>query len=138
MAGIIKVVDRSDTTCPGVPPLDESLAAHLLLRAAGWAEGKLPLPPLPRDRDILEYLDKMFKLCTQMATAANNLGMLGVFLITPQADAPALPSQDESDYSDSAVGQMNNLIYGVAAAAGRVISLATVASRCVARTHCPI
>jgi len=39
MAGIIKVVDRSDTTCPGVPPLDENLAAHLLPRAAGWAEG---------------------------------------------------------------------------------------------------
>ena len=47
----------------------------------------------------------------------------------PQADAPALPSQDESDYSDHAVSQMSNLIYGVATAAGRMISLATVASR---------
>jgi len=36
MAGIVKVVDRSDTTCPGVPPsLDESLAAHLLPRLVG-------------------------------------------------------------------------------------------------------
>ena len=72
----------------------------------------------------------MFKFCTQMAAAANNLGVLGVSLITkPQADAPALSPQDESCYPDRAVGQMNNLICGVASAAGRVISLATVASR---------
>ena len=34
MAGIIRVEGRWDTTCPGVPPLDESLAAHLL--PTGW------------------------------------------------------------------------------------------------------
>jgi len=58
-----------------------------------------------------------------MAAAANNLGVLGVSLITPQSP------QDGSDYSDRCIGQMNNLIHGVAAAAGRVMSLATVASR---------
>ena len=87
MSGIIRVQGRSDTVCPGVPPLDESLAAHLLQRSTGWAEGKKPLPPLPRDREALEYFDKMFRLSAQMAAAANNLGVLGVSLITPQADA---------------------------------------------------
>jgi len=66
-AGILRVQDRSDMECPGVPPLDVSLAAHLLPQAAGWAEGRKPLPPLPRDREILEYLDKMFSFGTQMA-----------------------------------------------------------------------
>jgi len=61
-----------------------------------------------------------------MAAAANNLGMLGVSLITPQQDAPF---QDRSDYLDRSIGQMNNLIHGMAAAAGRVISLTTVGSR---------
>ena len=129
MSGIIRVQGRSDTVCSGVPPLDESLAAHLLPRSAGWAEGKKPLPLLPRDREALEYLDKMFRLGSQMAAAANNLGVLGVSLITPRADAPALPSQDGEDYPDRCIGQMNNLIHGVATAAGRVMSLATVASR---------
>jgi len=114
-SGILRVQGRPDTECPGVSPLDESLAAHL--------------PPLSRDRDILEYLDKIFRLGTQMAATANNLGVLGVSLITPQQDTPALPPQDGSDYSDRCIGQMNNLIHGVAAAAGRVMSLATVASR---------
>ena len=82
-AGILRVQGRSDTECPGVPPLDESLAAHLLPQAAGWAEGRKPLPPLPRDREILEYLDKTFRLGAEMAAAASNLGMLGVSLITP-------------------------------------------------------
>ena len=71
----------------------------------------------------------MFRVGAQMAAAANNLGVLGVSLITPQADAPALPPQDGSDYPDRCIGQMNNLIHGVAAAAGRVMSLATVALR---------
>jgi len=88
MAGIIRVQGRSDTACPGVPPLDESLAAHLLPQAAGWAEGKKPLTPLPQNRDTLEYLDKMFRLGAQMAAAANNLGVLGVSLFTPQTDTP--------------------------------------------------
>jgi len=105
----------------------ESLAAHLLPQAAGWAEGKKPLPP--RDRETLEYLDKIFRLGAQMAAADNNLGVLGVSLITPQQDAPASPSQDLSDYLDRCIGQMNNLIRGVATAAGRVMSLATVGSR---------
>ena len=120
MTGIIRVQGRSDTACPGVSPLDESLAAHLLPQTAGWAEGKKPLPPLPRDRDTLEYLDKMFRLGAQMAAAANNLC---VSLITPQTDAPALPPQDGSDYPDRCIGQMNYLIHGVAAAAGRVMSI---------------
>ena len=68
-----------------------------------------------------------------MAAAANNLGVLGVSLITPRADAPALPSQDRDDYPDRCIGQMNNLIHGVATAAGQVMSLATVASRHVWR-----
>ena len=117
MVGILRVQGRTDTACPGVPPLDESLAAHLLQQAAGSAEGKKPLPPLSRDRETLEYLDKIFRLGAQMAAAANNLGVLGVSLITPQQDAPASPSQDLSDYLDRCIGQMNNLIHGVAAAA---------------------
>ncbi|XP_010789410.1 integrin alpha-4 [Notothenia coriiceps] len=68
--------------------------------AAGWAEGRRPLPPLPRDREMLDYLDKIFKLGVQMVAAANNLGVLGVSLISPQQDAPAPPSEDGSDYSD--------------------------------------
>ena len=90
MAGILRVQGRTDTACPGVPPVDESLAAHLLSQAAGWAEGRKPLPPLLRDQETLEYLDKIFRLGAQMAVAANNLGVLGVSLITPQADAPAV------------------------------------------------
>jgi len=44
--------------------------------------------------------------------------------------APASPSQeDRSDYSGRCIGQINNLVHGVAAAAGRVMSLATVGSR---------
>ena len=70
-------------------------------------------------REMLEYLDKIFRLGTQMAAAANNLGVLGVSLISPQEVAPAPPSQDESDYSDRCIGQMNN----------HVMPLATVASR---------
>jgi len=128
MAGILRVQGRTDTACPGVPPLDESLAAHLLPQAAGWAEGKKPLPPLPRDRVTLEYFDKIFRLGAQMAAVANNLGVLGVSLITPQQDAPTSPSQDQNDYLDRSIGQMNNLIHGVDAAAGRVMSLATVGS----------
>ena len=58
---------------------------------AGWAEGRRPLPPLPRDREMLEYLDKMFRLGAQMAAAASNLGVLGVSLITPQQDTPTPP-----------------------------------------------
>jgi len=38
MAGLLRVQGRTDTACPGVPPLDESLEAHLLPQAAGWAE----------------------------------------------------------------------------------------------------
>ena len=57
-----------------------------------------------------------------MAAAANNLSVLGVNLITPQTDTPALPPQDGSDYPDRCIGQMNNLIHGVAAAAGLVMS----------------
>ena len=87
------------------------------------AEGKKPLAPLPRDRDTLEYLDKIFRLGAQMAAAENNLSVLGVSLITPQTDTPALPPQDGSNYLDRCIGQMNNLIHGVAAAAGRVMSL---------------
>ena len=110
MVGILRVQGRTDTACPGVPPLDESLAAHLLPQAAGSVEGKKPLPSLPRDRETLEYFDKIFWLGAQMAAAANNLGVLGVSLITPP-----------SDYLDRSIGQMNNLIHG----AGRVMSLAS-------------
>ena len=46
---------------PGVPPLEESLAAHLLLQTAGWTERRRPLPPQSRDRERLVYLDKIFK-----------------------------------------------------------------------------
>jgi len=123
------VEGHSDTECSGVPPLEDSLAAHLLPQAAGWAEGRRPLPPLPRDREMLEYLDKIFKLGVQMAAAANNLGVLGVSLIPHQQDTPAPPSEDGSDYSDRCVGQMNNLVHGMATAAGRVMALTTVASR---------
>ena len=112
-----------------MPPLDESLAAHLLPQAAGWAEGRKPLPPLPRDREILEYLDKMFRLGMQMGAAANNLGVLGVSLITPQQDIPASPPPDGSDYLDCCVGQTVDGPDGMATAAGRVMSLATVVSR---------
>ena len=80
------LIAGADPACPDVPPLDESLAAHLLPQAAGWAERKKPLPPLPQDRDTLEYLDKMFRLWAQMVAAVNNLGVLGVSLITPQTD----------------------------------------------------
>ena len=75
-----------------MPPLDESLAAHLLPQAAGWAEGRRPLPPLSRDREMLDYLDKIFRLGAQMAATASNLGVLGVSLISPQQDAPAPPA----------------------------------------------
>jgi len=64
-----------------------------------------------------------------MVAAANNLGLLGTSLITPQTDTPALLPQNGRDYPDRCIGQMNNLIHGVSAAAGRVMSLATVASR---------
>ena len=60
-AGIFRVEGHLDTECPGVPPLDESLAAHLLPQTAGWAEGRRPLPPLSCDRERLVYLDKIFK-----------------------------------------------------------------------------
>ena len=39
-----------------------------------------------------------------------------------------IPPQDGSDHPDRCIGRMNNLIHGVAAAAGRVMSLATVVS----------
>jgi len=61
-AGILRVQGHSDT-----------------------AEGRRP--PLSRDREMLEYLDKIFRLGAQMAAAAaSNLGVLGVSLITPQQD----------------------------------------------------
>jgi len=65
-----------------------------------------------------------------MAVAANNLGELGVSLITPQQEASAGSSQDDpGDYADRCIEQINNLVNGVVAAAGRVMSLATVGSR---------
>ncbi|KAK5877278.1 hypothetical protein CesoFtcFv8_024800 [Champsocephalus esox] len=77
--------------CPGVPPLYESLAAHLLP---------------PRDREALEYLDRIFRLGAQMAARANNLG---ASLITPQQEASS--SQDDpGDYTDGCIGQINNLV----------------------------
>jgi len=63
-----------------------------------------------------------------MAAAANNVGVLGVSLITPQQDIPTSLPPDGGDYSDRCVGQINNLVHGMATAAGRVMSLATVAS----------
>ena len=63
-----------------------------------------------------------------MAATASNLGVLGVSLITPQQDTSAPPPEGRYDYSDRCVGQMNNLVHGMATAAGRVMSLATVAS----------
>jgi len=36
--GILRVQGRTETSYPGVPPLDESLATHLLPQAAGWAK----------------------------------------------------------------------------------------------------
>ena len=68
--GILRVQGRSDTECPGLPrfapvcpPLDESLAAHLLPQAVGWAEGRKPLPPLPCDREILEQQRPVISAC---------------------------------------------------------------------------
>ncbi|XP_034080847.1 uncharacterized protein LOC117551874 [Gymnodraco acuticeps] len=90
-AGILRVEGHSDTECPGVPPLDESLAAHLLPQTAGWAEGRRP--PLSRDREILEYLARGADGGGgQMAAVASNLGVLGVSLISPQQDTPAPPA----------------------------------------------
>ena len=66
----------------------------------------------------------LFQLGVQLAAAANNLGMFGVSLASPQPDAPAVPPQ--SDILVKIIGQMNNLIQGVATAAGRVMSLVTV------------
>ena len=68
-------------------------------------------------------------LGVQIAAVANNLGVLGVSLISPQQDAPVPPSEDGSDYSDRCVGQMNNLVHGMATAAGRVMALTTMTSR---------
>ena len=68
-----------ETSYPGVPPLDESLATHLLPQAAGWAENLCP---------ATAYFDRILRLGAQMAAAANNTGVLGVSLIAPPQDAP--------------------------------------------------
>lgn len=52
-------------------------------------------------------------LCSALlATAANKLGVLGISLASAQPHTPPDLSQD--DFLDRSIGQMNNLIQGVA------------------------
>lgn len=74
-----------------------------LYQSSGWsASRKLPL--LQRDRETLEYFDKMG---AQLAAATNNFGVLSVLLAS-------------TDFVD--ICQINDLIQGVATATGRVMS----------------
>lgn len=57
---------------------------------------------------------------TQLAAGANNLGVLGSSLALPQPNAP------QSDFLDRSIGQMNNLVQGIASAA--VMAEATVSA----------
>jgi len=128
LAPFLRVQGETETVFPGVPPLEEALAALIIPHSAGWSGNRKPLPPLPQDKDTLEYFDKIFQLGAQLAAAANNLGVLGVAAATSlQHDTP--PSPDTAEYLGRTVGQINNLIQGVATTAGRVMSLSTVGSR---------
>lgn len=61
-------------------PLDEAFATYLLPQLSGWLVDRKLMPLLQRDREMLEYFDKIFQLSVQLAAAANNLGVLGVSL----------------------------------------------------------
>ncbi len=128
MTSFLRVQGQTEAAFPGVPPLEEALAALIIPHSAGWSGHRKPLPPLPQDKDTLEYFDKIFQLGAQLAAAANNLGVLGVATAASlPRDVP--PSPDTVEYLGRTVGQINNLIQGVATAAGRVMSLSVVGSR---------
>lgn len=128
VASFLRVQGETETVFPGVPPLEDALAALLIPHSAGWSGSRKPLPPLPQDKDMLEYFDRIFQLGAQLAAAANNMGVLGVAAAASlPRDAP--PSPDTVEFLGRTIGQMNNLIQGAATAAGRVMSLSVVGSR---------
>ena len=71
-AGSVPMEDDEDASLTGGPTLR---SARRDFPGGDDSGGKACRPPLPRDRDTLEYLDKMFKLGKQVAAAANNLGV---------------------------------------------------------------
>lgn len=76
-----------------MPPLDDALAALLLPQSAEWPADRKPSLPLQHDRET--HFDKMFQLVAQLAAAANNLGVLGVLLASPQSHGPLDFNQSE-------------------------------------------
>lgn len=64
------------TTCPGMSPLDYTLAALLL--PSGWSADRKLVSPLQPDKEILGYFDKEDQLGPQAAAAANSLRVFSI------------------------------------------------------------
>ena len=69
MQHFLRVEGKTDSVFPGLPSLEEALAAIIVPQ--GWTARK-PVPAQPRDKDTLEVLDKISQLCAQQVAAVNN------------------------------------------------------------------
>lgn len=63
LTDFLRVAGQVETSCHGVPPLNNMLVTG--------GQGH----PLQHDRETLRYYDKVFQLGTQLTAAANNLGV---------------------------------------------------------------
>jgi len=59
-ACFLRVQGETETVFPRVPPLEEALAALIISHSAGWSGNRKPLPPLPQNKDTLEYFNKIW------------------------------------------------------------------------------
>ena len=129
MQRFLRVEGKTDSVFPGLPSLEEALAAIIVPQAvSGWTARK-PVPAQPRDKDTLEVLDKISQLCAQQVAAVNNLGMLGVAAAELFPRDGSLPPHESVLLLQRVLGQMNNLTRGLATSAGRVRALTTVGAR---------
>lgn len=77
---------------------------------------------------MLEYLDKIFKLGAQLATATHNTGVQSV-AATIMQQPDAFLSGLQTDFLACFIRQLTNLTKGVGLATGHVMSFITIGSQ---------